>query len=135
LFLARDRLGVKPLYYVHATDGSFYFASEIKALLAARAVSPRVNYEALPDYLANHAPSGAATLFQGVQRLLPGHTLRWRDGAVDIRQYWDLTFAPVDDARPVGKDLTASFGERFTEAVRWHLMSVVSLGVFLCCGI
>ena len=135
LFLARDRLGVKPLYYVHATDGSFYFASEIKALLAARAVSPRVNYEALPDYLANHAPSGAATLFQDVHRLMPGHTLRWRDGAVDLRQYWDLSFAPVDEASPVDEDLIAGFGERFTEAVRSHLMSDVPLGVFLSGGI
>ncbi|HEX4628063.1 MAG TPA: hypothetical protein VH137_04665, partial [Gemmatimonadales bacterium] len=80
LFLARDRLGVKPLYYVHADDGSLYFASEIKALLAAGAAAPQLNYDALPDYLANRAPSGTATLFAGVQRLPPGHTLRWRDG-------------------------------------------------------
>src|ERR1051326_3624615 len=76
LFVARDRLGVKPLYYVHADDGSLYFASEIKALLEARAVAPEVNYAALPDYLANHATSGEETLFCGVKRLLPGHTDR-----------------------------------------------------------
>ena len=76
LCLARDRLGIKPLYYAQAPDGSLYFASEIKALLEAGAVEPRLNYAALPDYLANHAPSGPETLFAGVLRLLPGHTLR-----------------------------------------------------------
>src|SRR5918911_124280 len=65
LFIARDRLGVKPLYYVHTADGSLYFASEIKALLEAGAVKPELNYSALPDYLANHATSGEETLFCG----------------------------------------------------------------------
>jgi asparagine synthase (glutamine-hydrolysing) len=61
LFIARDRLGVKPLYYVHADDGSLYFGSEIKTLLVAGAIKPEINYQALPDYLANHAPSGEET--------------------------------------------------------------------------
>src|SRR5947209_3603625 len=95
LFIARDRLGVKPLYYVHADDGSLYFADEIKALLEARAVAPEVNFEALPNYLANHATSGEGTLFRRVQRLLPAHTLLWRDGQVRIEKYWEVTFAPA----------------------------------------
>jgi asparagine synthase (glutamine-hydrolysing) len=135
LFLARDRLGEKPLYYVQADDGSLYFASEIKALLAAKATRAELNYEALPDYLANHVPSGTATLFVGVQQLLPGHTLRWRDGALEIRQYWDLSFADSKDAQRTDTDLIAEFGERFTEAVRMRLMSDVPLGVFLSGGI
>jgi asparagine synthase (glutamine-hydrolysing) len=135
LFLARDRLGVKPLYYVQTPDGSLYFGSEIKALLAARATRPQLNYEALPDYLANHAPSGTATLFDGVQRLLPGHTLRWRDGALDIRQYWDISFAQPENGSRAVEDLIAEFRERFTEAVRMRLMSDVPLGVFLSGGI
>ncbi len=80
LFLCRDRFGVKPLYYVHTDDGSLYFASEIKALLAADAVRPALNVDALPDFLANHATSDDQTLFAGVRRLPPGHTLTWRDG-------------------------------------------------------
>ncbi len=135
LFLARDHVGVKPLYYVHTDDGSLYFASEIKALLAARATAPQLNYDVLPDYLANHAPSGAATLFAGVRRLLPGHTLRWRDGAVEIQQYWDLSFARAHDASRTERDLIADFGDRFSEAVRLQLMSDVPLGVFLSGGI
>src|SRR5947209_713803 len=97
LFIARDRLGVKPLYYVHADDGSLYFASEIKALLEARAVAPEINYAALPDYLANHATSGEETLFCGVRRLLPGHWMLWRDGELKIEKYWDVHFAREGD--------------------------------------
>ena len=84
LFLARDRLGVKPLYYVHTEDGSLYFASEIKALLATGATTPALNWAELPDYLANHATSGANTLFAGVRRLLPGQTLHWHEGQIRI---------------------------------------------------
>ena len=68
LFIARDRFGVKPLYYVHDDDGSLYFASEIKALLEAGAVKPKINFNALPDQFANHGTSGDETLFVGVKR-------------------------------------------------------------------
>src|SRR5690242_4824189 len=124
LFLARDRFGVKPLYYVLTSDGSLYFASEIKALLAARAVAPQLNTAALPDYLANHAPSGAETLFDGVRRLPAGCTLRWRDGTVQIEPYWDLfgAFDSRENALRTERDLIAEFGSRFREAVRLRLM-------------
>jgi asparagine synthase (glutamine-hydrolysing) len=72
LVLARDRFGVKPLYYVHGDDGALWFASEIKALLEAGAVKPALNWGALPDFLANHAPSGDETMFAGVRRLPAG---------------------------------------------------------------
>src|SRR5215212_4762296 len=88
LFIARDRLGVKPLYYVHTQDGSLYFASEIKALLEAGAVKPQINYAVLSDYLANHGTSDDQTLFAGVKRLPPGHVLTWRDGELTVKEYW-----------------------------------------------
>ena len=136
LFIARDRLGVKPLYYVHDADGNLFFASEIKALLAASAVTPELNYEVLGDYLANHAPTGEQTLFVNVKRLLPGHTLTWKDGSVEIKQYWDLNFVPKhpDNGRSTGSWVSEWRG-RFREAVRLRLMADVPLGMFLSGGI
>jgi asparagine synthase (glutamine-hydrolysing) len=134
LFIARDRLGVKPLYYVHTEDGALYFASEIKALLAAGAVTPALNRRAFPDYLANHAPSGEDTLFNGVKRLLPGHTLTWKAGRITIRPYWDLSFAAPTETRS-DAELVAEYAERFREAVRLRLMADVPLGMFLSGGI
>jgi asparagine synthase (glutamine-hydrolysing) len=136
LTLARDRFGVKPLYYVHAEDGTLAFASEIKALLASGAVSPHLHLAAFPDFLANHAPSGTDTLFAGIKRLPPGHTLVWRDGVIEVAQYWDLSFVPdATLARTSDADLVAEYTSRFTEAVRLRLMADVSLGMFLSGGI
>jgi asparagine synthase (glutamine-hydrolysing) len=136
LFIARDRLGVKPLYYVHDEDGSLFFASEIKALLEARAIKPEINFRALPDYLANHSTSGEETLFCGVRRLLPGHTLLWRDGQLELEKYWDVHFAPdEEDARRSDKDYIDEWRELFKESVRLRLMADVPLGMFLSGGI
>ena len=134
LLLARDRMGIKPLYYVQRADGSFYFASEIKALLEAGAVRPELNYQALPDYLASHAPSGEETLFQGVRRLLPGHLLVWQRGQIQIRQYWDADFTPAACGQS-DADYISEWSRLFEAAVRSHLMSDVPLGVFLSGGI
>src|SRR5205085_3382174 len=137
LFIARDRLGVKPLYYVHTPDGSLYFASEIKALLEAHAVKAEINYAALPDYLANHGTSNDETLFAGVRRLPPGHTLLWRaDGQIEIAQYWDISFTD-EGAEGVRRDadLIAEWLELFRTSVRLRLMADVPLGMFLSGGI
>jgi asparagine synthase (glutamine-hydrolysing) len=136
LFLARDRFGVKPLYYVHDADGTLWFASEIKALLEAGAVRPALNRLMLPDFLANHAPSGDDTLFAGVRRLPPGHTLTWQNGAVSIRSYWEMPCGSTEQSDPRrDPDLVAEYLERFTEAVRLRLMADVPLGMFLSGGI
>src|SRR5579862_2414484 len=139
LYLARDRYGVKPLYYVHSSDGTLVFGSEIKALLPALGRSVALNREVLPDFLANHSPSGEATLFEGIRRLPPGHTLTWQDGRISLRQYWDIEF---DDTRPAPRPgsqaeraIVEEYRERFTEAVRLRLMSDVPLGMFLSGGI
>jgi asparagine synthase (glutamine-hydrolysing) len=135
LLLARDRLGVKPLYYIHSEDGALYFGSEIKSLLAADALKPELNFAALPGYLANHATYGEETLFRGVRRLLPGHTLRWRDGEVQIRRYWDVEYAPEAEPERNDRDYIARWSELFEEAVRLRLMADVPLGMFLSGGI
>ena len=134
LFIARDRLGVKPLYYVHTDDGSLYFGSEIKTLLEARAVKPEINYAALSDYLANHAPSGEETLFAGVKRLPPGHVLTWRDGEVRIRRYWDVDFSKDEEDRDETSYIR-QWTDLFRESVRLRLMADVPLGMFLSGGI
>jgi asparagine synthase (glutamine-hydrolysing) len=135
LFVARDRLGVKPLYYVHTDDGSLYFGSEIKTLLEAGAIKPEINYRAIPDYLANHAPSGEETLFRGVKRLLPGHVMLWRDGELRVSRYWDVSFVRHEDEGRTDKDYIAEWSELFRTSVRLRLMADVPLGMFLSGGI
>ncbi len=134
LFIARDRFGVKPLYYVHDADGNLFFASEIKALLEAGAVKPELNYDALPDQLANHGTSGDQTLFAGVKRLTPGHTMIWRDGRLDIAEFWDLKFEPKHEPRS-DADYIEEWRDLFRKSVELRLMADVPLGMFLSGGI
>src|SRR5439155_23967516 len=90
LLLARDRLGIKPLYYAR-TDRELLFASEIKALLAASPIRAEFNEAVLPEYLATRFVAGEETFFRGIRKLLPGHTLSWSlaDGCRE-RRYWRL---------------------------------------------
>lgn len=134
LFLARDRFGVKPLYYVHDVQGNLFFASEIKALLEVRAVKPEVNFNALPDQFANHGTSGDETLFLGVKRLLPGHTLTWCDGRIKIREFWDLSFEPKHEARS-DAEYVEEWRDLFRQSVELRLMADVPLGMFLSGGV
>lgn len=134
LFIARDRLGVKPLYYYLDDQGSLFFGSEIKTILEAGAVKPELNYNALPDQLANHGTSRDETLFKGVKRLLPGHTLVWQDGRLEVRQYWDISFEPKHEDR-TDAGFVDEWREMFRESVRLRLMADVPLGMFLSGGI
>ena len=133
LVLARDRLGVKPLYFVHERDGSIYFASEVKALVAAGVVRPELNAAALPGWLANRATYGEETLFAGVRRLLPGHLLIWRDGDVAISRYWDIP--DVGPEPRTDAEWVTEWASGFRESVRLRLMADVPIGVFLSGGI
>lgn len=135
LFLARDRFGVKPVYYAHLADGSLLFGSEIKAILASGEIRAQLNEGAIPDLLANYAPSGDETLYAGIRRLPAGHTLTWKDGAISIAPYWDLQFAEgtLDDRSE--SSLVEEYLERFREAVKVRLMADVPLGMFLSGGI
>jgi asparagine synthase (glutamine-hydrolysing) len=137
LFMARDRLGVKPLYYALTDDGTLYFASEIKSILTAWGRKPEVNFAVLPDYLANHAPSGEDTMFCGIKRLLPGHTLTWRDGCAEINKYWDIHFSDGNEeiVSRTDADCIEEWTELFRTSVRLRLMADVPLGMFLSGGI
>ena len=135
LTLARDRFGVKPLYYALLDDGTLVFGSEMKAILASGMVRAALREDALPDYLANHATSGEGTLLAGIKRLLPGHTLVWRNGEIRTRRYWDLRFeAEAEETRP-DAELIQEYHDRLKEAVRLRLMADVPLGAFLSGGI
>ncbi|MBI2827567.1 MAG: asparagine synthase (glutamine-hydrolyzing) [Planctomycetia bacterium] len=133
LFLARDRLGIKPLYY-YSSPTLFAFASEIKALLAHPAIAAEVNTERLPVQLAVKYTLDEQTLFRGIKKLLPGHTLTVADGRIIARQYWDLSYNP----KPLDLSFAAAadaFRASLSDAVRSHLLSDVPLGVFLSGGI
>lgn len=134
IFIARDRLGVKPLYYLHDEQGNLFFGSEIKAVLEAACIEPQLNYESLPDQFANHGISGEATLFVGVKRLLPGHHMTWRDGRLTVEKYWDIKFEPKDNASS-DTQIVEEWRALFEESVRMRLMSDVPLGMFLSGGI
>ena len=134
LFIARDRLGVKPLYYVHDSDGNLFFGSEIKTLLEANALKPELNYNALPDQLANHGTSFDETLFKNVKRLLPGHSLFWQDGNLRIEEFWDVKFEPKHEETS-DAEFIEEWREMFKHSVKLRLMADVPLGMFLSGGI
>jgi asparagine synthase (glutamine-hydrolysing) len=131
VLLARDRLGIKPLYY-RIGDGELLFASEIKALLAASGERPAFNDAVLPEFLSTRFVSGEDTFFRGVRKLLPGHVLAWSIGdSPRPRRYWQLPDPVESAAAPSARDLR----ERLEAAVSSHLMSDVPLGVFLSGGL
>jgi asparagine synthase (glutamine-hydrolysing) len=134
LFLARDRLGIKPLYYVYRKGRFFAFASEIKALLAHPEVKAEVNEEKLPIQLSLKYTLDDETLFRGINKLSPGHTLHLVNGNCHIQQYWDVSFGPKDTNLSL-EQATDVFREKFTNSVRSRLMADVPLGVFLSGGI
>ena len=134
LVLARDRLGIKPLYYA-CTDREILFASEIKAILEAGPLRSELNEAVLPEFLATRYVAGEETFFRGVRKLLPGRVLRW-SAAHGFRQrrYWHLPAATA--AAPARlEDQAEILRGRLEEAVRLHLMSDVPLGLFLSGGL
>ena len=134
LFIARDRLGVKPLYYLFDEEGNLFFGSEIKTLLEAGAARPELNYNALPDQLANHGTCFDETLFKNVKRLLPGHTLSWSDGKIKIEKYWDVSFEPKNEEFS-DAEFIEQWRDLFRHSVKLRLMADVPLGMFLSGGI
>ena len=134
LLLARDRLGIKPLYY-RVTDRELLFASEIKAILAVTPERPALNCAALPEFLATRFLAGDETFFRGIRKLPPGHVLTWSLAGGPRRQrYWSLPTG-TDDS-PARLDQRADeLRTRLETTVRSHLMSDVPLGLFLSGGL
>jgi len=133
LVLARDRLGVKPLFYTEH-DGALLFASEIKALLAA-GVPRRIDPVALHDYLSFDFVPGPNTMFDGVSKLQAGHRLVW-DGSLKLDRYWDLPPPPEADGTADNVDaLAAQLRTRLEDAVAATMVADVPVGAFLSGGL
>ena len=133
LLLARDRVGVKPLYYANTGRG-LVFASELKALLLNPAVSRRLNARAIDRFLTYYYLPGSETLFADIHKLEPGHFLVVKDGRVRNEQYWDLCF---DNPRPWRNlsEAVEALQELLRQTVKDHMISDVPVGVLLSGGV
>jgi asparagine synthase (glutamine-hydrolysing) len=134
LFLARDRVGKKPLYYWQG-DGAFVFASEIKALLCHPGPGRAVDWPAFHHYLAYGYTPAARSAFAGIAKLPPGHTAIVRAGMVNARRYWSLPAVPPAAPRLDRHELAQHIRTEIREAVRLRLQSDVPLGAFLSGGV
>ncbi len=134
LWLARDRIGIKPLYY-YLKNGKLVFASEIKAILHAPDVARAMNDQAFYDYMGFEFVPAPDTMFQDIYKLPAGYQLVWENGQADVRSYWDLTFAPRELKGRTRHDLATEVLDVMDQCVHSHLISDVPLGVFLSGGL
>src|SRR6266478_7076154 len=141
LFLARDPLGIKPLYYTQTAEG-FAFASELRALLAGKIAPKRLSQDALTSYFLFGSVSEPVALLDGVFSLPPGHRMLLyvpeRRRMPRARAWWDATRSPATkEARPIRDFSSAARGlrPRLEDAVRAHLIADVPVGLFLSSGL
>lgn len=132
LLLARDRVGIKQVYYTQR-GGRLLFASEIKCLLKDPSTTPRVNTDALASYLSFLYVPAPATMFEGILELPAAHYLVWEKGHIRIEQYWQLAYSPENN-HPESYYVEGLL-DKLTDAVKSHLISDVPLGAFLSGGI
>ena len=132
LLVARDRIGIKPMYY--ATDnGRLYFGSELKSLLEAPGLPRDLDAAALDHYLSFLYTPGDGSIFKSVRKLPPGHLMTWQDGRLTIEQYWQM---PVTETFTGSEDeAIAQLRAVLSDAVRSHMISDVPLGAFLSGGV
>jgi asparagine synthase (glutamine-hydrolysing) len=134
IFIARDRLGIKPLYY-QLTSEKIVWGSEIKVILACPGTGAQLERTVLPEYLAFGYLSGEQTFYEGIRKLMPGHWMEVDpNGQVTIQRYWDLPVTQSESSRPESYYIQ-TFREMLEQAVSSHLMSDVPLGVFLSGGV
>jgi asparagine synthase (glutamine-hydrolysing) len=132
LLLARDRLGIKPLYY-RTRNGDLHFGSEMKCLLADPDLDRRINVRALSDFVTYKYVPGPMTIYDGIRELPPAHLLIWRDGHFSAKRYWELPTA--SDEGKAFDYFREGLLHHLREAVESHLISEVPLGAFLSGGI
>jgi len=131
LFMARDRVGIKPLYY-WLTDKCLVFGSEIKAILADVEVKPEVLPQMVDRFLTYYYVPGEETLFRNIHKLAPGSYMLVKDGKVQIKQYWDLRFGPREQSIEKAEQKLL---ELLEESVRLHMISDVPVGFLLSGGV
>ncbi|MDP1853082.1 MAG: asparagine synthase (glutamine-hydrolyzing) [Candidatus Omnitrophota bacterium] len=132
LFLARDRLGKKPLNYAYK-NGSLIFSSEIRPILEDPSISRSVKIESLHNYLSYLYVPCPETMFEGINKLAPAHILVWEKGEIKIEKYWSLSYAKK--IKMPQEEYCQKILELFTDAIKARLISDVPLGVFLSGGI
>jgi asparagine synthase (glutamine-hydrolysing) len=132
LLIARDRAGIKPMYYADV-NGRLYFGSELKSLLEAPDLPRDLDLDALDHYLSFLYTPREGSIFKRVRKLPPGHLMTWRNGTLKVEQYWQLS--AEEDFRGSEGDAVAQLRRVLTDAVRCHLLSDVPLGAFLSGGI
>jgi asparagine synthase (glutamine-hydrolysing) len=132
LFLARDHLGIKPLYY-WAGDGKLVFGSEIKSIIKDPGVSRELDVESLDSFLTYRYVPSPKTLIKGVQKLPPGHRLTLQGGVIVVDRYWN--YIPQINDQLDETEATEQLAERFEQAVRRQLVSDVPVGLMLSGGI
>ena len=133
LLLARDRVGIKPLYYAHR-GGSLVFSSEIKSILADPSVKKSFNYCAIDRFITHYYLPGRETLFEGINKLEPGHYLIARDATIEVRKYWDLKFPDVRKDWSFNEAVT-NLRSLLRRTVKDHMISDVPVGVLLSGGV
>ena len=132
LFIARDRLGIKPMFYYQDHD-KFVFASEIKSILSYDRIDKEVDFTGMDAFFTYTYIPAPKTIFKNIQKLEPGYFLMCKDGKIAKQQYWDIYFEP--DYGKSEKDFAEEFVDLFSKTVKSHLMSDVPLGMFLSGGI
>lgn len=137
LQLARDRFGIKPLYYGQGTDGTLYFGSEAKSVLLSGAVDCTLDPVGLTDVMTLAGPLFTRTLFKGVQQLESGHRLTFTEGRLTVHQYWDLEFDSLPaNALPKSEgEWAEALASKLREATRLHLRGDVPVAGYLSAGI
>jgi asparagine synthase (glutamine-hydrolysing) len=133
LFLARDHLGVKPLYHTRTADGDFLFASEIKALLRHPGVRGEVDRQALADLFTYRYVPSPRTLFRGIEKIPPGHSMVLDRTGTRSARFWNHLPQPVDGIPE--RELVKRYQDILEDAVRIQLRSDVPVGLFLSSGI
>ncbi len=135
LFIARDRLGIKPLYYLYVNE-IFAFSSEIRSLLASNLISRKLDQNSLVDYLRYQTVHAPNTIVKGIKMLMPGHFISMKNNELRIKKYWDInSFIKPADAKASYNEICKNVNELLTKSVERRLIADVPFGAFLSGGI